>query len=198
MKEKRNFILELYCKWILKIQNIILYKGSKLLINKKSKIIINGKLFLNTNCFGTNFKKTLLRMDENATLKVKGTFKVFYGCDIVCFSGGCLTIESGFVNSNTTIRCKEKIDIGKNVAISHKVTIMDWDGHNINENKASQKPIKIGNNVWIGSGATILKGVTIGDGAVIAAGAVVTKDVEANTLVAGNPAKVIRENVAWK
>ena len=54
-------------------------------------------------------------------------------------------------------------------------------------------PIVVGNNVWIGSHATILKGVTIGDGAIVAAGAVVTKDVPANTIVGGVPAKPIRK-----
>ena len=55
------------------------------------------------------------------------------------------------------------------------------------------RPITIGNNVWVAMGAKILDGVTIGDNAVIAAGAVVNKNVQANTLVAGVPAKVIRE-----
>jgi maltose O-acetyltransferase len=54
------------------------------------------------------------------------------------------------------------------------------------------KPIKIGNNVWIGAKATILKGVTIGDGAIIGANAVVTKDLLANGVAVGNPAKVIK------
>jgi maltose O-acetyltransferase len=53
-------------------------------------------------------------------------------------------------------------------------------------------PITIGNDVWIGGHSTILPGVTIGDGAVIAAGSVVTKDVSPRSLVAGNPAKVMK------
>lgn len=55
------------------------------------------------------------------------------------------------------------------------------------------RPIKIGNNVWIGSGVNVMPGVTIGDGAVIGAGSVVTRDVPANTVVVGSPAKVIKE-----
>ncbi|MCL4140400.1 UNVERIFIED_CONTAM: hypothetical protein GTU68_038016 [Idotea baltica] len=55
------------------------------------------------------------------------------------------------------------------------------------------KPITIGDDVWIGGGAIICPGVTIGNGAVIAAGAVVTKNVKANIVVGGNPAKIIKE-----
>ena len=53
-------------------------------------------------------------------------------------------------------------------------------------------PVKIGNRVWIGAHAAILAGVTIGDNAVVAAGAVVTKDVPANVVVGGIPAKIIK------
>ena len=61
-----------------------------------------------------------------------------------------------------------------------------------NKGIETAKPINIGNSVWIGMGAKILEGVNIGDNAVIAAGAVVNKDVAANTVVAGVPAKVIK------
>ena len=57
----------------------------------------------------------------------------------------------------------------------------------------SKGPVIIGNDVWIGDKATILPGVTIGDGAVIAANAVVTKDVPAYSVVAGNPAKIVKQ-----
>ena len=55
----------------------------------------------------------------------------------------------------------------------------------------------IGSHVWIGCNVLILKGVTVGDGAVIAAGSVVTKDVPAASLVGGNPARILKENVTW-
>jgi len=58
-------------------------------------------------------------------------------------------------------------------------------------------PVTIGDQVWIGTGATVLAGVTIGDGAVIAAGSVVAAAVPGRTLAAGNPARVVRQDVSW-
>ena len=56
-----------------------------------------------------------------------------------------------------------------------------------------ERPVSIGDDVWIGANAMILRGVTLGEGAVVGAGAVVTGDVPAHTIVAGNPATVVRE-----
>ncbi len=69
--------------------------------------------------------------------------------------------------------------------------MVDHDHDTVNGGFVSA-PIKIGDNVWIGANSVILKGVTIGNNAIIAAGSIVTKDVPANAIVGGCPAKVIR------
>lgn len=100
------------------------------------------------------------------------------------------------------ITCTNRIIIGNRLLTGKWVTITDnghgttdYDSLHVNPAKRpiySKGPIIIGNNVWIGDKATILPGVTIGDGAVIGANSVVTKDVPAYSVVAGNPARIIK------
>ncbi|MDE7406397.1 MAG: sugar O-acetyltransferase [Clostridiales bacterium] len=99
-----------------------------------------------------------------------------------------------FINSGCCFQDQGGIEIGDNVLIGQQVVIATLN-HDLNvQKRANMLPasVKIGNGVWIGAHATILAGVTIGDGAVIAAGAVVTKDVPANTVVGGVPAKILK------
>mgnify|MGYP004713372751 FL=1 len=100
-----------------------------------------------------------------------------------------------FINACCKFQDQGGIEIGDNVFIGHSVVIATLN-HDINvETRTDMTPkrVKLGNNVWIGSNVTILPGVTIGDGAIVGAGSVVTKDVLKNTIVAGNPAKNIKE-----
>ena len=86
------------------------------------------------------------------------------------------------------------ITIGDDVFIAPKVNLITLN-HVMNPYERSStiaKPIKIGNRVWIGIAATVMPGVTVGDNSIIAAGAVVTKDVPPNCIVAGVPAKKIK------
>lgn len=101
------------------------------------------------------------------------------------------------IGDRTEIHVGESVKIGANTLITWNCCIMDRDYHRINSEKEVVKPVQIGNNVWIGCNSLIMKGVTIGDGAVVAAGSVVTKNVEPNTLVAGNPARVIKTDIVW-
>ncbi|MDE6834068.1 MAG: sugar O-acetyltransferase [Ruminococcus sp.] len=86
------------------------------------------------------------------------------------------------------------ITIGNGVFIGPKVNLvtLNHDLNLPNRSATIAKPIVIKDNVWIGINATVLQGVTVGENAVIGAGAVVTKDVPPNTVVAGNPAQIIK------
>jgi acetyltransferase-like isoleucine patch superfamily enzyme len=109
------------------------------------------------------------------------------------------SIELGnntYINSRTEIFSKCSVKIGCNCAISWDVSILDSDFHHIGGSKDAS-PVLIGNHVLIGCKSIILKGVTIGDGAIVSAGAVVTHDVPSKTLVAGVPAKIIKQNIEW-
>lgn len=177
---------------------IIPYNKSVFILDSTSFIELRGNLLTNANCFKNNGRSTIIRLDKNASLKIGGNFLLFYDCDIIVFKNAELELGSGFLNSNVKIRCKNRIKIGKNVAIAHDVTIMDSDAHNIDyDNYQMTKPVLIGDDVWIGSRALIMKGVIIGKGAIIAAGSVVTKDVPAYSMVAGVPAKIIKHNIKW-
>ena len=128
--------------------------------------------------------------------RVSGRFKIFTGCSIGIGAGALLDLGSGYIGSGANISCFKQIRIGNGVAIGDRVTIRDSDSHQITGGRDITVPISIGDKVWIGMNVSILKGVNIGDGAVVAAGSIVTKDVAPGTLVAGNPARYIR-NVSW-
>lgn len=100
-----------------------------------------------------------------------------------------------FINQNCTMYDLGGIDIGDDVMIGPNVSIIT-SGHPLEPARrrafVTAKPIVIERNVWIAAGVTIIGGVTIGENAVVAAGSVVTRDVPPNTLVGGNPARVIR------
>jgi maltose O-acetyltransferase len=108
-----------------------------------------------------------------------------------------LTIGSGsFVNYGLVALDVARITIGRDVQIGPNVQLLTpthpIDAELRRAKYEAAKPIVIGDNVWLGGGAIVLAGVTIGDNSVIGAGAVVTRDVPANVVAVGNPARVIR------
>ena len=125
--------------------------------------------------------------------KVDKTFRLFPPFYTDC--GKNIAVGKNiFINACCKFQDQGGIEIGNGVLIGHNVTLatLNHDERPDFRQNIYPKPIKIGDNVWIGSNATILQGITIGDGAIIGANAVVTKDVPENTIVAGVPARVIK------
>jgi acetyltransferase-like isoleucine patch superfamily enzyme len=99
------------------------------------------------------------------------------------------------------IHAYNRIEIGKNCLIAANTQIFDGSGHDLSmdnpENRintiGNSKPIKIGDNVWIGINCIIMPGVKIGNDSIVAAGSIVVKDVPARCIVGGNPAKIIKD-----
>ena len=112
---------------------------------------------------------------------------------------GRLSVGAGTIfGHHCTLVALRDLEIGADCLIANLVDIRDND-HNfadldlpIREQGASVAPVKIGRNVWLGTKVTVIKGVTIGDNAIVGANAVVTKDIPANAIAAGVPARVIR------
>ena len=114
-----------------------------------------------------------------------------------------------YVGEGTRIWSAASVDIGDRVLIAHNVSIFDSLTHPLaaaarhehfrriattghpRDISLDERPVTIGNDAWIGAGATVLRGVSIGSAAIVGAGAVVTRDVPPGAIVGGNPARVI-------
>jgi acetyltransferase-like isoleucine patch superfamily enzyme len=98
------------------------------------------------------------------------------------------------INEGVAIHAVSEIIIGERVMIADYTSIQDSDFHPLTPSEPTRtRPVRIERNAWLGRNVIVLSGVTIGQNAVVAAGSVVTRDVPANTLVGGNPARFIRE-----
>jgi acetyltransferase-like isoleucine patch superfamily enzyme len=139
---------------------------------------------------------TIITGDAESTIILDGA-TIGRGVKLSVGRGAKLEIgDKSYITDGSQIFAQNSIIIGENCAISFGVTIMDDDGHGIGLPPYSS-PIIIEDEVWIGCNVTILKGVTIGKGSVVAAGAVVTKSCPPHSLLAGVPARIIKQEVAW-
>lgn len=132
-------------------------------------------------------------MSELTGKAVDASFRMFppFYCDF----GKNITIgKNVFINTCCCFQDQGGIVVGDDAYIGHRVVLATLNHGFLPEDRDNNypAPIRLGKNVWIGAGAVVLQGVTIGDNAVVAAGAVVTKDVAANTVVGGVPAKFIK------
>ena len=178
---------------------LLCFRGALVSLGANAKINLNALLVVGKKRVLGHSVTTRIQIDRYGLMTVNNTFCVNEGAYIWVTKSGHLTLDGGFINEGATITCATSVHIGKGANIAREAVIRDYDGHYIEDlNYRTAKPVWIGDNVWIGYRAMILKGVTIGDGSIVAANAVVTKDVPPHCIVAGNPAKVIRENIKWR
>lgn len=186
-------------------------KNIKLLIlksrlKKKAIYVDNTTLFCNSSMIALKDGST--KNDVIIESKVD-----IFGRLVSSHHGKIIMHEYSKIGPNSTIISVNRVEIGRDTAIAAGVTIIDNNTHPINpedrrkmrhsphgsdlrtEKYSANAPIVIGQNVWIGTGSRICKGVTIGDNAIVAAMAVVTKDVPANSIAAGNPARIVKTDI---
>lgn len=174
-------------------------------VQKESCIVgMNTYFLLGSKIENFQGDQTKILLGNNC--RVRGNIMIYPHNGIVIVGDDC------YIGEGTRIWSAQEIKIGNRVLISHNVDLHDCNDHPINKKARNNhymqiishghprhmdglksKSIKIGDDVWIGFNSAILKGVSIGEGSIIASGSVVTKDVPPNVIVAGNPAKIVRQ-----
>lgn len=188
-------------KIILKILNIPSYCWNKFFLKTKKvtygkNLTITGRIFLKG--------EGSIIIGDNVNIKSKPFDNPTSGgnrTSLISTSGAQIKIGNNVGMSHTAITAMKSVEIGDNVLIGSNSMIADTDFHPIDAEKrlaedgtaVKVSPIKIEDNVFIGARSIILKGVTIGENSVVGAGSVVTKDIPANEIWAGNPAKFIKK-----
>lgn len=158
-----------------------------------------------------SFRARILNASGSSDSIVVGDHCRVEGELFVFAHGGRISVGDWcFIGPDTRVWSAVSVTIGQRVLISHGCNIMDSLTHPIDPVARhehyraillgghpstldlDERPVVIGDDAWIAAGATVLRGVTIGNGAIVAAGSVVTSDVAPMTVVAGNPAKLVR------
>ena len=157
---------------------------------------------IGSNCLLTN---TSIYMEgEDNTIIIDDDVRFLGPCQITM--GGAATLHIG---KNTSIRGVEftlkqsDIKVGERCMFSYGITIRSHDSHRVvnpetGETLNPPEDIVIGNHVWIAKNASVLKGVTVGEDSVVGLGAVVTRSCASGSILAGIPAKAVKENISWE
>ncbi len=179
-------------------------------LNKEEQCVMGRDSVLFQGCTINNLAQDRSKIVMGNGVRCRGELTVYP------YSGAITIGDDCYIGDGTRIWSEQAINIGDRVLIAHNVDIHDCNDHPVEADSRHNhyidiihggfksgynlggKPINICDDAWIGFGACVLKGVTIGARAVVAAHAVVTKDVPADTMVAGNPAKVIKKLIQSK
>lgn len=128
------------------------------------------------------------KLDGPCKITLEGNSTLYIGCN------------SG-IRGVTFVAKDADIKVGRNCMFSYDVTVRNNDSHKVLDQDGNvtnmAQDIVIGDHVWLCERSTILKGVTIGNDSVIAYGAIVTKDCPPNSIMAGNPARVVKQDINW-
>lgn len=182
-------------------QYILIHSNCVLDLKKSSCIELNGIFKFGVKKIKNSKLETRLLVENKAKLKIDGNWTFYYGGDIEVFEGALLHVDGlGGPNMGCTIICGEKIHLGRGVIIGRNVTIRDNNGNHFIARRGYKcsRPVEIGQHTWLCEGCTILSGAKIGDSAIIGAKSVVSGHIPAFTLVSGNPAQIVDEDVCWK
>jgi acetyltransferase-like isoleucine patch superfamily enzyme len=164
------------------------------------RMALDGMLFL-----GSGVK---LQIGRSARVRFGRWVWIGHDTKIRCHEGEVRIGDKTVLGQECTISAYQHVSIGEQCIIADRVMMIDFD-HNVAEVERPirlqgiyKRDVRVGNNVWIGYGAQILRGTTVGDNAIVGASAIVTRDVPANAVVAGSPARVIRmreapERLRW-
>ena len=142
--------------------------------------------------------RVVLQIGREARIDLGRWSWLGHGTKIRCHEGVVSIGAKTVLGQECTISAYQHVSIGRECVIADRVMLIDFD-HGVVEvdrpvrlQGIYKRDVRVGNNVWIGYGACILRGVTVGDNAIIGTSSVVTRDVPANAVVAGVPARVIR------
>jgi len=186
-----------------------------IIVSRKTKLsCLNGKVLLHKNRTGIvrigfgnvrlvdfAYERTILHIE--GSIEFKGKCKIGKASKIEVGKNGHLKIGENFlISAKSRIICHKQISIGKDCVFAWDSLIMDTDYHYIYDHNANMinadKAIHIGEKVWLGTRCTVLKGATIPDKCIVAANALTAKAYHTeNSILAGNPAKEVKENVSW-
>jgi acetyltransferase-like isoleucine patch superfamily enzyme len=184
-------------------QRMLSFKYARLIVRMlRRKLFLGARLELDGIAFIG--PRVVLEVGKEAKIELGRWSWVGHGTKIRCHEGVVSIGAKTVMGQECTISAYQRIKIGRECVIADRAMFIDFD-HGVVEVERPirlqgiyKRDVNVGNNVWIGYGACILRGVTIGDNAIIGTNSVVTKDVPANAVVAGLPAKVIRMRPAPK
>lgn len=196
-----NFFSKHIKNSILNGKYIVLYPHCVLELKEGAIIQLDGVLRLGHNFYKKEKKFTKLLMRKDSLFDIKGNYLFSAGCDIQIFNNAKFTIEGGGdSNMNVEIVCGDSLTFQKYVYIGRNVIIRDTNGdHYISrQGYKTSKPVIIGTHAWICDRATVMPGVHVMPGGIVGACSYVVTDVPSFSMVSGNPARVVDEQVYWK